>query len=251
MEIWPRLAALRLFAERIVLTNAERDQLLALPGHPQSARAHEDFVRLGEEMTSSCLVAQGIVGRFVQLEDGSRQIVSLHIPGDMADLFSLMLPRAPSQLQALTASTVIRIPHAALRQLAFDHWGLAAAFWRDSVVDGSIVAQWLVNVGRRNARGRLAHLFCEMAVRYRQIAMGGNGYYELPVGQEQLADALGLTPVHVNRSLKGLREEGLVHFLRGRVDILDWSGLANAAEFDPAYLHLPPSVAGLDYAAAS
>jgi CRP-like cAMP-binding protein len=243
MEIGPRKAALETFLQRLQarsrLSAVEENAVLALGGTPQHVAAHRDFVRLGEELQDACLIVAGLVARFSQLEDGSRQIVSLHIPGDMVDLYSLMLPKAPSPLQALTNATIIKVPHEALRRLAFEHHGLSAAFWRDCVVDGAIVAQWLVNIGRRNARGRIAHLLCEMTVRYGQIGALANGTIPFPITQEQLAGALGLTPVHVNRSIKTLREDGLIRMTRAGLTILDWPGLASAAEFDPAYLHLP------------
>jgi CRP-like cAMP-binding protein len=243
MEIGPRQAALKLFLRRLEarsqISAPEREAVLALGGQPQKVAAHRDFVRLGEDLQESCLIADGLVARFSQLEDGSRQIVSLHVPGDMVDLYSLMLPKAPSPLQALTNATIIKVPHQALRALAFEHHGLSAAFWRDCVVDGAIVAQWLVNVGRRNARGRIAHLLCEMAVRYAQIGTLANGSFPFPITQEQLADTLGLTSVHVNRSIKTLREDELIRMTRANVTILDWAGLASVAEFDPTYLHLP------------
>ncbi|MCC2976587.1 Crp/Fnr family transcriptional regulator [Sphingomonas sp. PL-96] len=243
MEIGPRQAALRLFLLRLEVRSqisaSEREAVLSLSGQPQKVVAHHDFVRLGDELEDACLVVDGLVARFAQLEDGSRQIVSLHVPGDMVDLYSLMLPRAPSPLQALTNVTIIKVPHRILRELAFEHRGLSSAFWRDCVVDGAIVAQWLVNVGRRNARGRIAHLLCEMAVRYAQIGALANGSFPLAITQDQLGEALGLTSVHVNRSIKTLREEGLIQMIRGSATILDWAGLTSVAEFDPGYLHLP------------
>ena len=243
MEIGPRVGALDLFVRRIEarseISTDERAALLALPGLPQRIDAHRDFVRLGESISHACLVTQGIVARFAQLDDGSRQIIGFYIPGDLVDLYSLMLPRAPAPLQAMTDSTVLKVPHSALRELAFHHRGLASAFWRDCVADGHIVAQWLVNVGRKDARARMAHLLCEMALRLLQIGRVQHGAYAFPVTQEQLADALGLTAVHVNRSLRALRETGLVSVARKQVVIHDWNGLAHAGEFDPAYLHLP------------
>ncbi len=242
MEIGPRFAALELFVRRLEarssISPAERDAVLALKGHPQNVDAHRDFVRLGEELQESCLIVDGLVARFAQLEDGSRQIISLHVAGDMVDLYSLMLPRAPSPLHALTNSTIMKVPHEALRRLAFEHVGLSAALWRDCVVDGTIIAQWLVNVGRKNARGRLAHLLCEMAVRYAHVGHLKDGCYPFPITQEQIGDALGLTSVHVNRSIRTLREEGAVRITRSEVKVLDWPLLASIAEFDPAYLHL-------------
>lgn len=240
-----RSTALSLFVQRIEARSPigaqERSALLALPGTVQEVAANQDFVRLGEEMHHACLVASGIVARFAQLEDGSRQIIGFHIPGDMVDLYSLMLPRAPSPMQALTNVTIVNLPHRALREVAFRHPGLASALWRDCVVDGRIVAQWLVNLGRRYARARTAHLLCDMAVRYAQIGLFKGGAYPFPVTQEQLADALGLTSVHVNRSLKLLREDGLVRLTRNMAIVLDWEGLQGAAEFDPDYLHLQPA----------
>ncbi len=254
MEIGPRLEALNLFLRRLearsTISAAERDAVLALNGQPQKVDAHRDFVRLGEEVQESCLIVEGLVARFAQLEDGSRQIISLHVPGDMVDLYSLMLPRAPSPLQALTNSTVMKIPHEALRRLAFDYHGLSAAFWRDCVVDGAIIAQWLVNVGRKNARSRIAHLLCEIAVRSFHGGRMKNGGYPFPITQEQIGDALGLTSVHVNRSIRALRDEGVVQMSRQEVTILDWQRLASIAEFDLAYLHLSFSQKDFEQAGA-
>jgi CRP-like cAMP-binding protein len=143
------------------LTPDERDAVLALPCVPRQVQANREIVRLGEQVEHSCLVVDGYVARFALLEDGSRQIVSLHIAGDMVDLYSLMLPAVPTPLVALSLSTIVQIPHSALRTLTFQHPAVAAALWRECVVDGAIVAQWLVNVGRREARGRIGHLFCE------------------------------------------------------------------------------------------
>jgi len=244
MELGPRKHALSAFVQRLIVRSAlsekEVDALLALPGRPERIAAHRDFVRLGDEVDHACLIVDGLAARFAQLQDGSRQSVSLHIAGDMADLYSLMLPRAPSTLHALTDTTILRVPHEALRDLTNEYPGIAAAFWRDCVVDGNVIAQWLVNVGRRDARARLAHLLCEMAVRTSK-SDNPPAVYPLPITQEQLADALGLTSVHVNRTLRLLREEGLARLTRREVHIDDWERLVSAGEFDASYLALPRS----------
>lgn len=246
MEIGPGPVGLALFVQRIearsTISAEERTALLALQGTVEMIDAHRDFVRLGEAVGNACLIVTGMVARFAQLEDGSRQKIAYHLPGDMVDLYSLMLPRAPSPLQALTRCTILKIPHGALRALSEEHPNLASALWRDCVVDGQIVAQWLVNVGRRDARSRIAHLLCELAVRYNQIGLLQRSSFPLAITQEQLADALGLTSVHVNRMLKTMREAGLVRFAQREVIIEDWSGLVNAAGFDAKYLFLPGSV---------
>ncbi|WP_420138862.1 Crp/Fnr family transcriptional regulator, partial [Sphingomonas sp.] len=217
----------------------EREALLSLPATPRRIDAHREIVHLGEHVEHACLVAEGYVARFAQMEDGRRQNVSLHIPGDMVDLYSLTLPAVPTPLAALTATTVFQVPHAVLRELAFRYPQIAAAFWRECVVDGNIIKQWLVSVGRRDARGRLAHLLCEMAVRSERIGRFASGRYPFPITQEQIADALGLTPVHVNRTLQAMRAEGLIQIANRDVAILDWDALVSAGEFDPTYLHLP------------
>jgi CRP-like cAMP-binding protein len=217
-----------------------QDAILALPVAPRKVGARQEIVRLGEHVSHSCLVAEGLVGRFAQMADGRRQLVAFHIAGDMVDLYSMMLPASPSPLVALAPTTILQVPHSALREAALRHPTLAAALWRECVIDGIIVAEWLVSVGRRDARGRIAHLLCEVASRYERIGMLQWGRFPLPTTQEQLADAVGLTTVHVNRSIKALREEGLVELSRHEATILDWPGLIQEAEFDPAYLHLPP-----------
>jgi CRP-like cAMP-binding protein len=137
----------------------------------------------------------------------------------------------------LSRATLLFIPHAALRRLVLDP-SLAMAFWRDTVTDGSVLAKWAANLGRKQAIPRLAHLFCEMGMRMEQVGLGTRNDYTLPLTQSQMADAVGLTAVHLNRTLKSLREEG-VTFNRGHVRIASWSSLAALAEFDPAYLLLP------------
>lgn len=187
-----------------------------------------------------------MAARFAQLEDGSRQIISLHVPSDMVVLYSLMLPKAPSSLHALANTTIIKVSHDQLRVLAFAHPNLSAALWRDCVADGAIMAQWLVNAGRKSARSRIAHLLAEMAVRYAQIGLFRNGNYPLPITQEQICDVLGLTAVHVNRSIRTLREEGLVQMTRATVEVRDWRALVATGEFTADYLHLPDALADLD-----
>lgn len=231
---------LRLFLDRLAarspLGSAERNAILNLPGQPVQVKANSDFVRPGERVDHACLVVDGLVGEFGQNSDGQRQITALHIAGDMADLHSVMMPVAGSALQALTTSTLIRIPHRALLALARDYPAIGEAFWRDSVLDAAILSQWIVNVGRRNAASRMAHLICEMAIRYEQIGKSVGFSFEFPATQSHLADALGLTPVHVNRTLKALKEQEVAEWHHRTVHILDWDRLVAIGDFDPAYL---------------
>jgi len=131
---------------------------------------------------------------------------------------------------------VLFVPHARLRAMACTHPAIAMAFWRDGTVDASILAKWIGNIGRQDARARLAHLICEFGTRSELAGIGSRTSFALDATQEQLADALGLTSVHVNRTLQRLRSEGVVSTRGHAVDVLDWERLADIAEFDPTYL---------------
>ena len=234
-DLQPFLARLN---SRSVLTEEEQQTVLDLPCHAAQVRANHDFVQMDERVDHACLVVAGFVGRFGQDRDGKRQITTMHVPGDMADLHSVALPLATSALQALSTSTIVRIPHSAIRAAAAHYPALAEAFWRDCIVDAAILAQWVVNVGSRDARERVAHLVCEMGVRIAGAREGArNVEFDFPVTQVQLADATGLTPVHVNRTLQTLRVNGLLQSCsRTIIRIPDWDSLAAAGEFDAAYL---------------
>jgi CRP-like cAMP-binding protein len=217
------------------LTQGEQQAILDLPFRVLHVPRNRDFVKLGEQVDHSCFILQGLVARFEQSDEGLRQITAFHIPGDMADLHSVVLPCATSALQALTTTTVLQVPHSALRRVAARYQAVAEAFWRACMIDAAILSQWVVNVGRRESRARMAHLLCEMAVRY---GAGGEPRrsFAFPVTQNHLADATTITPVHTNRTLMALRREGLAQMTFGIVEILDWPGLQEAGEFDPAYL---------------
>jgi len=221
---------------RSALGADERAAILALPGHPVQVQGNRDFVRLGERVDHSCLIVEGLVGRFGQNSDGNRQITALHVPGDMADLHSVVVPDASAALQAVSVATLVKVPHVALRSVARRYPAIAEAFWRECVADAAILSEWVVNVGRRDARARTSHLLCEMATRYAATGPGSQFSFSFPVTQNHLADMLALTPVHVNRTLKGLREDGAVE-LRGRMaHVLDWTRLTEMGEFDAGYL---------------
>jgi CRP-like cAMP-binding protein len=220
---------------RSVLSDREQQAILNLPAYASHARPNEDFVRLGEEVQHACFVVDGLVGRFGQNSNGERQITALHIAGEMPDLHSVVQPTATSALHALSPVTLLRIPHDAVRDIACAHPAVAEALWRDCMVDSMILAQWVVNVGCRDAKTRIAHLICEMACRYNVNHVREKVVFSLPMTQTHLADATGLTAVHVNRTLAALRGDGL-EFRRGTVYIADWDRLVQAGDFDPAYL---------------
>jgi len=154
----------------------------------------------------------------------------------MADLHSVVQPTATSALQALAVSTIFTIPHSAIRALVAQYPTVGQAFWRDCMVDAAILSEWVLNVGRRSARARIAHLFCEMATRLDVAPDKGDTLFHLPITQLQLADATGLTPVHVNRTMMALRREEVMTVQGQNVWIHDWQALARAGDFDADYL---------------
>jgi CRP-like cAMP-binding protein len=225
-------------ASRSVLTEEEQNAVLGMNGQVKQVAAHVDFVQQGEEVDHSCVVVEGLVGRFGQNGEGDRQITCLYIPGDMADLPSVVSPKSGWGLTALTLTTILRVPHADLRRIAATHPGVAEALWRDCVADGSIFSEWVVNVGRRHALARIAHLFCEMAIRYERIEKGDRCSFPLPLTQADLGDATGLTSVHVNRTLKELRTRSIATARSGTVTVHNWNQLVSVGEFDDAFMLL-------------
>lgn len=233
------VANLQAFLDRLttrsVLSEEEQQAILNLPTRAGQVEANRDFVRIGETVDHCCLIVEGLMGRFGQTDEGTRQITAIHVPGDVADLHSVVRPIGTSAIQALCTTTVLRISHGELRKVAARFPAVAEAFWRDCMVDAAVLSQWVVNVGRRDARSRVAHLLCEMAVRTGDDRTPSLTY-SFPMTQIHLADATGITSVHVNRMLKTLREEGLVSVRARVVEILDWNRLAKLGEFDDDYL---------------
>lgn len=231
---------LQLFLDRLnrrsVLSKEEQQAVLNLPGNAEQVQSNRDFVPLGTRADHACLVIAGIVGRFDQNGEGTRQITAVHIPGDMCDLHSVVLPKATSALQSLSVATILRVPHSAIRAAADHYPALAEAFWRDCMVDAAILSEWVVNVGRRDAKTRIAHLICEMATRLHATSAGQDFTFDLPVTQTQLGEVTALTAVHVNRTLQTLRADGLIEWHQRVIRVTQWEALVETAEFDPTYL---------------
>jgi CRP-like cAMP-binding protein len=220
------------------LSAEDQDALRALPFRVISLRPHEYVVRECDQPRTSCLMLSGFAIRHKVAGNGGRQIFSIHMKGDLADLQNSLLGTADHNLQALTEIEVAQIPVEAIQAISFERPSVGRAMWYETLVDASIFREWTLNVGRRPARVRVAHLLCEFALRLEEAGLGQQGDYELPMTQEQLADALALTPVHVNRMLMELGRDGLITRTNRSVKISDWNKLAAVGDFDPAYLHL-------------
>jgi CRP-like cAMP-binding protein len=223
---------------RSTLTPDECEAVLALPGKAERVKASRDFVRLGEDVDHSCLVLDGIAGRFGQARSGERLTTAIHIPGDMADLHSAVLPKATSALQSLGEAHIYRVPHRAIMNVAEGFPALAQAFWRDCTVDAAIIAQWALTNARQHGLSRIAHLLAEYVTRTTVVEAGKACTCDFPLTQAQLGDATNLTSVHVNRMMRQLQDAGVAEVRAKRLHVLDWDQLQSIGEFDPTYLHL-------------
>jgi len=229
---------IRKFELRAQLGDSDRKALLALPYRRKTMERGQYIVREGAAATTSALIIDGFAIRHKVTADGARQILSFHIPGDFIDLEGSLLASADHNIQALTRCELALVPIQAMLDLMDAHPKIALAMWVDTLVDASIFREWVVNVGRRDARARIAHLLCEFALRLEVAGFAHKEGYELPMTQEQLADATGLTSVHVNRTLKALETTGLVERNKRLVRIPDWARLVEIAGFNALYLHL-------------
>jgi CRP-like cAMP-binding protein len=220
------------------LDDADRDAIRNLPFRRRTVAAQAYLVREGVASSECSVLLEGYACRNKTLSNGSRQIVSFHLPGDMLDVQQLVLPVADHNLQTITPSVVASIPIGDVRRIVRDHQTVALALWRDSLIDASIFREWVLNVGRRDAKARISHLLCEFAVRVATAGLGKPEKFHLPMTQEVIADATGLTSIHVNRVMALLRSDGLLSQQGKAVRIDDWPGLRAAADFDPLYLHV-------------
>jgi CRP-like cAMP-binding protein len=224
------------------LTDDEKHCILALPLSVKSVGADQDIVREGDRPSECCLIIEGFACRYKFTADGKRQIFSFHTPGDIPDLQSLHLQRMDHSLMTLTPCKLAFIPHQSLTDIMRRCPRVADVMWRDTLIDAAIFREWMIGIGRRSAYTRIAHVLCEVFVRLRAVGLANGDECELPVTQAELGDALGLSTVHVNRSLQELRGDGLIQLRAGSLTILNWDGLKTAGEFDPTYLHLSREV---------
>ena len=219
------------------LTDGERGALRRLPMAVRELGPHQDIVRDGDRPSHSCLVIDGLTFRYKLVGEDRRQILAFHIPGEIPDLQSLYLKRMDHSFATLTQSRLGFIQHRALFDLMEHCPRLAGALWRETLIDAAIFREWIVGLGCRKAPMRIAHFLCEMFARLDAIGMARDGTVRLPMTQEEIGDSLGLSAVHVNRSLQELRTQGLFTFESGKLAVHDWEGLKRAGDFDPTYLH--------------
>ena len=220
------------------LSAAEKDVLKGAFSNVVTFASDQDIVREDDCPTNSNLLLEGMVCRYNSMPNGKRQILSFHTPGDVFDAQSFMIEKMDHSVGTLTACKIAALPHATMNQISEEHPRIARAMWKDTLVDAAIFRQWIVNVGRRDAYQRIAHLICELYTRLDVVDLTKDGTIIWPLTQAEVADATGLSTVHVNRILQELRAEKLIDLDRGKLQVLDWQGLKRAGEFDPKYLHV-------------
>lgn len=197
-----------------------------------------DLVRAHDRPTRSTLLMEGWAARYIDLPDGRRQIVALHLPGDFIDLHSFPVHRMDHSVLTLTPCLVAYAPHSRLRALTEEYPHLTRVLWLSTLIDGAIMRQWLLSAGQRSARERLAHLLCELQHRLDIIHQAKSSSLVVPLTQQELGQALGITAIHANRIVQELRNSGLVTWRGFNVELLDEAALRSMADFDPTYLNL-------------
>src|SRR3569832_121069 len=220
------------------ISEDERKALVDRVGPLVRFRANTDLVREGDRPDHSTLLVNGFTTRYRVLNQGQRQITAIHIPGDFVDLLSFPLKEMDHSVGALTDCDVVTMSHRALVEITEQYPHLTRLLWLSTLLDGAIHREWLVGIGRRSATQQLAHLVCEFFERLRIVELVDGTSFRFPVTQAQLADVLGMSAVHVNRTLQELRAQRFFTWEGAMIHITDWDGLQSFAEFDPLYLHV-------------
>ena len=224
---------------RDALSDEEERAIRDLVGEVRDVPADRTLVSAGEELSHSILLLEGLLCRYKDLRDGSRQISELHVAGDFVDLHGFTLKRLDHSVMALTQARIALVPHDRLKAITEEFPHLTRLYWFLTNLDAAIHREWVLSLGRRSALARVAHLFCELQVKLGIVGLADESGYALGLTQADLAECLGLTPVHVNRMLKALSNDGLISRTRRSVTVNDWKALAQAGDFESNYLHLP------------
>ena len=227
------------------LSEAEKQAVQSAPLRLWQVASHQDVISDRARLAEVHLIVNGFACRYKLLGDGRRQITAFLVAGDFCDLSGLLMHQMDFGVAALGYSTTLAvISHERLMDIFEKHPRLAFGLWRDTMIDAAIYRQWLINIGRRSAYAGIAHLLCEIWLRMQAAGLTRDGSFELPMTQAEIGDALGLSTVHVNRTLQQLRADSLIEFKSNVVRVLDWRRLQTAGEFDPSYLQIAATAAG-------
>jgi CRP-like cAMP-binding protein len=241
---------LRKLEQHARLSAEDREAILTLPSIARELEPSTYTVREGDPPNQCGILGSGVAYRQKLTGDGDRQIIGLCVPGDPLDFQHLFLDIADHSVQMMSRGEVLFIPRTDLQELVRTRAGVGHAVLVNILIESSIFREWVLNVGRRDARARMAHLFCEFAIRMEAQQMAEASGFHFPVNQEQLADALGLTPVHVNRTLKALEADGLISRDKRNIRFPSWERLRDVGDFNQRYLHRDLQLTGDPISAA-
>lgn len=220
------------------LTGKEKEAAVALCSDVRIVERRSDIITLGRDPDRVHIILDGWAARYSVLPNGSRRITAFLLPGDFCDIHVTTLSVMDHSILAITDCTVAYVLPGLIDDITRSTPVLTRAFWRSTLIDEAILRQWLVNSGRRDALEAVAHLVCELHARMKLVGLVEDGCLELPVTQEEFGDATGLTAVHVNRTIKSLRDRGLLSIGKGVLQVPDVEALRRFCGFDPRYLHL-------------
>lgn len=220
------------------LSAVERETIRAMVRSVRCFPAGSDIVESGSLPKWSCLMLSGLSARYNMVGDGKRQISAVHIAGDFVDLHGLLIRPMDHSVVALTDCDIAIVPREVLQEITGTQPHLTRMLWLLTVVDAAIFRQGFVAAARLPAEGQIARFFCEMQTRMAAVGLAEGLSFDLPITQADLGDALGLSQVHVNKSLQKMRRDGLLSWRGSRATLLDWARLSKVAEFDPTYLNL-------------
>ncbi|MET0531761.1 MAG: Crp/Fnr family transcriptional regulator, partial [Microvirga sp.] len=220
------------------LSGSDRRALNDLVPKIRQVGARIDLIREGDAPDKVLLILDGFACRYKVLPDGQRQIMALLVPGDFCDLNVFILDEMDHNIGTISACKVVDVPRKAIDEIAAHHPSIARAFWWCSLVDGAVLREWLVNMGGRAPGQRIAHLLCELLMRLEAVGRVTDNSYAFPLTQTDIAETMGLSDVHVNRTLRELRALGLIHLKSRVLTILDVERLKAFCSFAPNYLHL-------------
>lgn len=220
------------------LSEAEQGVLEQLSADPRRFMPGADLIREGDKPRGVFLILSGIACRYKARANGARQVVAYMVPGDTGDLDAALLNEMDHTITTFSACEVVHIKPETITELMQHHPRIARALRMSTLVDAGTLREWLVNIGCRSASERLAHLFCELLVRFQAVGQAHGNSYALPITQNDLAATTGLSNVHVNRTLQELRRQALIELKQGRLTILDLPQLQSLAGFRSNYLHI-------------
>ena len=229
------------FIEKLNVINAlssdDVTALVAATSRPRKFSGRRDIIREGDTPGPVIVVLDGWACRYKILPDGARQILAFMMPGDSCDLHAGLMAEMDHSIGTITPSLIAMIDRVEMETILDDRRAVAKAMYLSQLIDEGVMRAWITSIGRRSSIERVAHLMCELYRRARNIGLASGTAFELPLSQLLLADAMGMTPVHLNRVLRTLRVEGAMTLLRGSVIITDPLQLARIAGFDENYLH--------------